>query len=357
MRTKRKLLAVLGVVLILLVMTTLSAPSPGAAGSGFVINGVELPARIAGYEVAAVVTPADSRCVVQSEIFLVGSDPTIEAFLEGPGPKRIEAVLGKLGLNKDVSFGVSGPGISKESWRESLPRFYSDMERLDCPRLNVNNPWITDVNDSIGGSTNVNAQSVHLLAPMVGAGQSKYSNFLNNVRTNTNQLIQAGFLFPRGTGGPGAGRIVWTDTQHGLVAQTLLPDDKYAAGHDYWFTISYTSGTWWACGDDTTGSPSIYHCEPSSATGNYVVPDPATAVFFENYNTNTGWYEGFTNPTIAYGAAYYINGAHNLWTSDSRWIHPCNNAPRVPDTIGAVTGWLENGGAAAFHLEKVPLGC
>ncbi len=210
-----------------------------------------------------------------------------------------------------------------------------------------------------GSYSTDNGQGVDLIAPLYGTNQTAFSMLLNSAQTDTLDVIRDGFVISAPSGkGSGEGDVMWTDSSYSLLMQPL-DSMVYWPNDTYRFTLTLTSGTWWACGQDLGPSGSDYQCEPSTISGSQLVQAADTSVFVENANTNADWYVGFTDPLgneemHANQADIYLNGSPTAWASEAHRIQdPCSSS--VPDTIGATTGSLESHQTATYNLSKVPL--
>jgi hypothetical protein len=92
----------------------------------------------------------------------------------------------------------------------------------------------------------------------------------------------------------------------------------------------------------------------SYVSGTHAIPTTNTCIFFENGNTTSGWWSGFTNPINIYSAR---NGTYNnqkAWTGQQIAILD-NNVIWQPNT-GEISGSLVNYGTAHFWLAYMLLG-
>jgi hypothetical protein len=350
-------------------------------GNSLAVGGGDLAARIPErldrYEVLFVTTPRDTPCTYHPEIYLKGSDPTVEAFLSSPGTERAEEELRKLGITERVILSVSGPGITKqdvmkihEEWTQSVREYGcftagKITDKLDMaskvaihPRMSAQGAtrgyaYIPNLN--AGQYSDDTAQSVELTAPATtGPNNTQGFAFLNNVWNNaaTYNFIQDGLLFQGTQGG-----VVWTDYWNSLVLKPLgVP---YFHGHTYWFTITRsTSSIWYACGYDVA-NPSTYTCKSSQSSGTNLVENGNTAVWIENANTASNWYSGWSSPLSGRNAKYYRGGNPYNWTIHAEWLKCLASGQQWPDLSsgGAITGTLTNNGIANWHLPYVPLAC
>ncbi len=332
-------------------------------------NGV--PDVLGDYKVLAVLTPGNTACMIADHKRLVLQTTQLdqESFLQAYNPQDIDQALQEHALPRLKSWEilVVGPGMSREQFISETENWNRDFRDRNCATLGPvreGSDWGEIYRDGVGAGfalienlsagsyTNDNAQSVFLIAPSsLGSSQDTYSAFLNNVKTDSSTffVLQNGFLFPNGEG-----RVVYTDINLGLVAQSYgIP---YVGGDPYRFTITYTSSTWFMCAEDYN-NPSTYTCMPSSGTGvgTTLARDLNTSIWVEDRNTNGNWYSGFSNPWQAYGALIYRNGIPQNWGSQHRHtVHECASSWPVTSAIG---GSLTGGSTAYFYLGGVPLRC
>ncbi len=349
-----------------------SYAAPSDQPSGFVISGISIPSDIAGYHVVFAQNAGDGPCLTAPELDLSARSSSIESFLSSDSNQisSIRQALHDLNLPGNINIGFVGPGVSRDSLIETKKQ-YNDATASGCPKLSTLNSVLSDKNQSIGTRTDVNAQSVYMLAPWVGSNQdspSGYSALVNNIYTNTgsNRLIQSGLAFFQASqpnGIAAGGNVVWADDVNSLYAHAF--GITYTVGHSYWFTNSYSSSSWWACGEDITVGISTYKCQALTDNGTYVIADRDTSVWAENANSsNNSWYTGFDYPWYAWGAQYYISGTGYVWSGDSHQIGTAQNSPCqiswATDTVSGITGDLINGDTANFNVNsnsKLPMAC
>ena len=203
--------------------------------------------------------------------------------------------------------------------------------------------------------------SAEWIAPQVGNNQNHYSAMLVNGWTNqgctdpygnpwSGYFLQSGQLYADGDG-----HHVWADTTTGFVAQDFgVP---YTQGQNCQYLIAKFSSGWTMGFRNLSTGGYNYHIEPN-AVGTKLVKNTNTSVFFENWNTNSNWYLGFTNPISvrnAYdGIAYPAS------------VHPWKNEYIViKDTYGnthsngiifkIISGHLRNLGTANWNLQRILL--
>ena len=88
------------------------------------------------------------------------------------------------------------------------------------------------------------------------------------------------------------------------------------------------------------------------APGTKLITDDGTGVFFENWNTNANWYQGFTG---------YIHGLHAIdypgewpwkdWDNDQILILNSSGQSVYNDDI--ITGSLVADGVATWYLDEI----
>ncbi|MBV8739427.1 MAG: hypothetical protein JO007_19675 [Alphaproteobacteria bacterium] len=188
-----------------------------------------------------------------------------------------------------------------------------------------------------------------------------YSDILNNGTTNGNYHMQVGVYFTnhaniedqkggdKGVVSPGEqpcpdpsvpcygeGLVVWTgfpDNGSDEAPRKLFsagPDVQaatvpYIAGHEYYTTITYTSGVWWTCAADTVNL-STYECQNHNARaglsnanlGKYLIKSiGGTNVFVEVWDEGADWASEFSPQWPAHDAMIYVEGEPPLsWESE-----------------------------------------
>ena len=249
--------------------------------------------------------PGEKRLVVQSP------QPTIEDALRDFSKEGIEQPLQALNLAEyEHAWTIVGPGVTREQLVKQLKKSYRFSKAHGCTTLAPpditghlpprgetrlqgddcrNRPLVNGERKCAPSSpghpspgraiiqnhfgAGYNAQSVYLDAPTVGNNQGRclisnccnYIAFLNNVLTDNNYFLQAGFVFE----GPNTkhlfgekGLVVWTDEAHQLVSQDLPFD--YTGCHTYWTTITLTGEVWWMCALDTANA-ATYTCNNATS--------------------------------------------------------------------------------------------
>jgi hypothetical protein len=325
-----------------------------------------LPAMVGGYEVLTILTSDNTACMMTGEKRLVlrATQPDVEDFLKDSRPEAIKLELEQHGLTAVARWGIEivGPAVTLDEFLSNNQKW--NNQSTSCPKLRpleTGSDWTeiklgsgsfgyAQFEDTDAGSfTDDNAQAVNLVAPSsIGNNQNLYSAFLNNVKTNTGYFLQNGLLFQSGSG-----KVVWTDDSHGLGAQTY--NISYIGGHTYWVTITYTNGSWWMCARDNA-NPSSYTCaQEPNGTGNNLGADLNTAIWTENGNTNSNWYQGFSSPLQAWGAKIYRNQVAQNWSTQHR--HTADSCSTSWPPTNALNGSLTGGSTGNFTLSGVPLHC
>lgn len=129
----------------------------------------------------------------------------------------------------------------------------------------------------------------------------------------------------------------------------------YIPGHEYYTTITYTSGVWWTCAADTA-NPSTYECQNHNGRpglgkaelGTYLVNDLMTSVFVEVWDEGANWASGFTPQWPVHDAfIYHQDGVPHPWSfvlkpTEALWtIHSCSDKyPAKGAIASAIDGSL-----------------
>jgi hypothetical protein len=358
-----------------------------------------LPDVIGDYSILAAVTKNDAGCMMSGErrLILQAQQPTIDEALRAFPTDRLTTELPGWGWS------LVGPGLTREQVSTRLEQSSLSHQPVDCPVLALPNPaelvllegelkqppdpknpmgppGFTIITNGDAGPTK-NAQSVVLVAPNINNNQDHafikqgdpgpLTAFLNNVVTdemcaNEPCFLQVGFTFQRYYDlFPTVGEVRWTDTLHGLNKQPFNPSIPYTEGHNYYTTITFTSGVWWMCAMDLSNTAS-YQCEISGINGRTVPGkmrhDLRTSIFAENYSTNDDWWHGWLGQYVdvvwnAYDAKVYTpdNNPPQPWSYQKvSTDHAClKNWPAE----AAVFGNLDNYGSANIHTQGMPLRC
>lgn len=199
-------------------------------------------------------------------------------------------------------------------------------------------------------SQSIYSQAAEWNAPTVGNNQNQYSALLNNalIDLNSSYMIQTGHLFASGVG-----RNVYSTPDYGYIAQYFnLP---YTVNHTYKFSLYKYSYWYMQCQDINTGVYDYFAVPLPYDRMRYTYDQPWTSIFFENYNTNANWYQGFSPTSITVsnakdGLSYTPN---KNWGSDDRRYQYDGQFYSIGNKI---TGSLANGGTATWNLQYLPLG-
>jgi len=324
------------------------------------VNGeqVQYPTELNDLPVIYVQTQANTYSLPEGKIILTLLDISSQTTEESCTKANWDEFLLNNPLPKDWSIEVyGGIGASKEEWLKNHDDY--NREFLENGPIVLNSPQSTlnsgsailtaDHTYAIIRDTDPSSQTVQGIdarwsAPTVGSDQTKYSALLVNGWTNTDYFLQSGQVFSSGTGWN-----VWADTTTNYVAQHFsLP---YVIGHVYEFSVWYSSAGYWAmdCLDRTSWVYNYYY--EHSATGTRLKSNNSTSVFFENWNTNSWWYVGFTNPIAVYTAKDYVS-QWKAWNGQSIIILD-KNGNQLPNN-NIITGSLVSYGWAYFNLMYMP---
>lgn len=334
---------------------------------------------IAGYKTLTVFTSNDTLCMRpgSKRLVLQTSEDGIESYLL---KSRAQEVL--IALKQELSVTTSPAEAARDmpSWqielvgpKTTLEEVISEHEQWNqdtaltgCQSLSPvlsGSDW-TEIKTSThpypgyaifedldaGTYTDDNAQGVYIVAPSTPNTNEKF-HVLNNVRTNgsTFYLLQNG-LYLVGS----SHHVSWTDTTHGYVAQFYSM--SYTSGHNYLARITYTSGVWQMCAQDTS-IPSTYTCIlESNAIGTTLVADLNTSVWLENQiSSNPTWYQGWPSTVQAFNAKIYRNGVAQNWSSNHR--HTNDSCSQNYPATNALQYSLVSGGNGYFILSGIPLDC
>lgn len=261
---------------------------------------------------------------------------------------------------------IGGPGASAEKCLQAHNSFNDAVKRNGGPfklgpvplQTSRGRTYAIDAPNDPSSET-ITYISAEWIAPQVGNNQNRYSALLVNGWTDqtctdpygnlwSGYFLQSGQLY---TGG--LGQHVWADTTTGFVAQPFgVP---YVQGHNcQYFIAKFKSG--WTMGfrNNSTGGYS-YHIEPDAA-GTKLVKSTDTSVFFENWNTNSNWYLGFTNPisvSNAYTGIAYPASVHP-WNSEYIVIKDTyGNTQSNGIIFKIISGGLRNRGTANWNLQRI----
>jgi hypothetical protein len=330
-----------------------------------------LPETVAGYQVLAVLTEDNFVCMAAGEKRLILQSPELTAqdSLRAFNVRAFKAEMEKLGLGEYTKWGwqIVGPGETRDKLIRQVTQSYQFFKTNGCLLLGGPQGKGVDPASPLGGEikvhppaqgfaviqdtdvgkfSNVNAQSVFLIAPTVGDHQLDYSAFLNNVMTNVGDyFLQDGLAFYNN----GTGATIWTDSTHKLIGQPF--NITYVANNAYWATITFTNGSWWMC---LQGPTYVCQAQPKG-TGTHPKQDLNTSVFFENWNRNLNWVKGFSPRFYAFGAKIYRNGLPQNWKTQAMWTEDACHNNWSPS--GAISGGLVSGKQASFKKFGIPPYC
>lgn len=331
-----------------------------------------VPASIAGMNALALLTEANFPGMMPGEkrLVLQSNQPSIEKFLKETRVTLVEEQLRGSNLAELAAWGweVVGPALDRASLVTQAQQLQTTFKgkggfRFGPPSNDSLSPqggqkrknppypgYVIIQNKDADKYHDIIAQSVELWAPvLVGAKQTSYSGFLENVLTNKNYYLQVGFGFIKNYGG----YTIWTDSTHNLEAQFF--NSTFDRGAPYYTTITWqTGGGWWMCEGDEWVSGN-YVCQfESKAKGGYLSNDVATSVFFENWNANADGLYGFDSEFSATRAYNYRkNKPRKYWTSEDKWTIHATQVNYPPSK--AIHGSLVGGGEADIQKVYVPI--
>ena len=348
----------LSTVLILIVLSLVMSLPVGASDQP------SYPKSINGLPVIFVQTPDNTVGLTAGQVVLTLLDKTAATDRESAAKLNLAKYLTDNPLPKGWAIEVyGGPGASKGTFKKTHKESYDFQKKyggvklgpIASPKVELvplltGQPTFATVADDDPAIKTIDDIHAHWNAPQVGTHQSTnfYSALLNNGWTNTGYFLQSGQVFYWGTLG---GRNVWADTTTGYSSREF--NVAYVSGHEYSFSI-WLSGTDWVMSCfDQTGAIYDYYSEPNS-TGTYLVSSPNTSIFFENYNANADWYQGFTNPISVFGAE---DGYDDLWFGpwERQNVYIVDSFGNYQPNNSIITGSLTSYGTAAWHLENILL--
>jgi hypothetical protein len=105
-------------------------------------------------------------------------------------------------------------------------------------------------------------------------------------------------------------------------------------------------------GCEDVSASRFQYAQDTRVTGDRLVSDTGTSVFFENWNTNSGWYTNFTNPCSAFYAEDF-NGTWKAWNHQG--IAILDAYGHTASNNGKITGRLLNHETAYWYLNKLLL--
>ena len=314
------------------------------------------PTSIDGLPVILIETPANDISMPSGDVTLVLLDIVSTTIEASTARLDLSKYLKSNPLPNNVFFEVyGGPGvtaeqiINKQKENDELQRKYGVI-KLGPIQSGVSpdttaGPFQVDINNDPSNNNSLDLQSCNIVAPTItGTYEDQYAYLGDNVMTNTSYFLQSGQIYANGQT-----RLIWADTGTSCAAQTF--NLTYIGGDTYDHSIYYYgagSGNYkqwemWCFNNNT--SAYAYHVE-SYATGTSLSANINTSVFFENYNTHSNWYAGFSSSTVQANDAYDGGYPIGAWSSDTLY----NNVYK------AMSGSLSNYGTTTWTLSNIPLG-
>lgn len=331
------------------------------------------PTSIAGFPVVLVKTSANDIDLPNGQTILVllnNSSTTSTT----PGP-AIYNYLKTNPLPNNVSYEVyGGPGVTAEQII-SLQKQYNDQQKKYgviklgsahtgiSPDTASNHGFQVDWNNDPLTQT-LEQQSCNIVAPTITGNwmdPDGYAYFGDNVMTNaldpfdisSHYFLQSGLYW----GYSNQNYLVWADdsTYPPLAAQVFsMP---YIGGDTYSCSVFYDGPNsnglqeWEMCCVNCTTSDSAYYIEPNAVGTSlyYTQGTNDTSVFFENANTNSNWYKGFSGGTVQASFAMEGIGSGQNGFTYKPWSSDYLNANV------AMKGSLANYGTTTWTLSKIPL--
>jgi hypothetical protein len=218
----------------------------------------------------------------------------------------------------------------------------------------IGHTGVAAIQDTDTGIKTVIAISAHMVGITAGTSQNGAgSAFLVNATTNAGWFYQAGqFYYHDGTWAN-----VYSYTSDNPANQARPFTLQYAVGHDYNYDVTYlgSDSVWWlGAADETTGYYNFFI--DYNGHGSQLANVAGTGVWFENYNTNTHWNDGFPVFIRAYSARELITNPTYQWvnwTGDypQLWIGGFGPYP----ASGVIYGHLAGNQTASWLLASVPL--
>lgn len=356
--------------LIFVIVPSINASAPSQASSPYDPAQYGLPESLGGYKVLAVLTPDNTACMPaeSKRAILQATQGSISDYLKESDAGEIQNELKKLKANDPTMWEVMivGPNTNLDDFISENQKWNDQVKQFGCVtafpaatgtnkteiKINSPHPGYAEFEDINAGSfVDDNAQSVYLVAPATIANRTNAVLLLNNVRTDNSNfyLLQNGLQFWNGNG-----NIVWTDSDHNYSTQNY--NITYVANHTYWAVISFSSAIWQLCAVDTSNTGTYTCAQQSHVVGTTLGLDTNTAVWVENQTTSPTWYQGFSNPLLAYGAQIYRNGVGQNWSSNHRHtLDACTS--NWPASSVVFAGTLANGNTGQYKLPGVPPNC
>jgi hypothetical protein len=305
-------------------------------------------------QVILVETSANNIAMPRGQVTLVlldTSSTTIESSL-----KRLDLnnYLKSNSRGSNVSFEVyGGHGVTKEQIINIQRKNNNLQKQNGVIKLGpiqtgivplVAGAFQVDMNNDPGNKS-LYLQECNILAPTItGSYEDKYAYFGNNVTTNINYFLQSGQIYANNQT-----RLIWADTgtQYNVNSfnMTYHAGDTYTHSIYYYGQIYFGYTEWMMSCLDNGTSEYGYHVE-TYALGTTIGAGINTSVFFENYNTQSNWSQGFSSSTVQASNAYDGGSPIVTWSSDTLY----NNIYQ------AMSGSLANYGTTRWTLINIPLG-
>lgn len=314
------------------------------------------PAAINGYPVIFVQTPENTPYLPDNKIILNVLDISAKTVEESIAPSSIQSYLETHKLPKGWIIELIGGQDSTldnfermrkeylETYKKAGP-FILGFPNLEKDKISRDTASFAIVGNNDPQIQTIKGQTARWYAPTVGSLGNRYCALMNNGTTNShNWFLQLGQIY-----WSGGSYNAWATTDTNYEAQPFSV--PYIVGHRYEFWIR-NYGVWTLeCQDLTSGSYSIVYLD--DFPGTKLIKNNGTSIFFENYNTNTNWYQGFSNPI----SVSYCRDYTTRWKAwNGQYIVIIDASGAVVPNDGIITGSLVNYGIASWHLEKVLLG-
>lgn len=220
----------------------------------------------------------------------------------------------------------------------------------------IGHTGVAAIQDTDTGIKTVIAISAHMVGIAAGTSQNAPSGSALLVNGTTNESLwfyQSGqYYYQNGTC---ANVYSYMGDHPSNQARPFTL--QYAVGHDYNYDITYlgSDSIWWlGAADETTGYYNFFI--DYNGHGSQLANVAGTGVWFENYNTNTHWNDGFPVFIRAYSARELITNPTYQWvnwTGDypQLWIGGFGPYP----ASGVIYGHLAGNQTASWLLASVPL--
>jgi hypothetical protein len=357
--TLKRILKLSSIIFLTLIIFALAMP--------YVVNGAgtpTYPTSINGLPVIYIQTPENTFGLSSGQIVLTLLDTKSTTVYESVNGLNMSKYLAANPLPAGWSIEVyGGPNASKELFLQAHQINYNIDKMVGPIRLGpiaskslatarpmlTGNPTYAVVADNDPAHYTIDDIKAIWTSPTLGTSQNSYSALLLNAYTDYSYFMQCGQIYFSGSNGA---ENAWADTSSGNSATAF--NISYNAGHEMAFIILRDSDTSWSmCCSDRTASLFDYKTQNYSTIGGHLVSSPNTSVWFENFSTNSNWYQNFTNPLSAYSAqdgyryTYNSWGYQNIYILDSYGNYQSNN--------NIITGALTSGQTAYWHLDKILL--